>query len=410
VTAPVRILRIAAGGDGVGRLADGRTVFIPRSAPGDLIDPEAVQLHARFARARIGKVLEPGTGRAEPRCRHYTRDECGGCQLQHLSDESQRAARRAIVGDALRRLAKLDLPDPPLEPSLSPWAYRAKVTLAVAPTGRTAGFHPLDQADGIFDLERCEIAEPALNRLWQRTREASAAWPPALDQIILRLGRDGTAHVVFKGPVKPSLESLEAVAAGPSVRVWWQPPAGEPRLVNPGRGVREEDAVPATVFEQVNPAMGDLVRAHAIRELGPLEGRHAWDLYAGIGEATARLAESGATVESVELDPTAVALAERKGPGRGVRRHVGKVEDWIARLAPPARILANPPRSGMDSDVVRALGAVRSETIVYVSCDPATLARDLVRLGGGYRVGSVRAFDLFPQTAHVETVVRLDRA
>jgi 23S rRNA (uracil1939-C5)-methyltransferase len=164
------------------------------------------------------------------------------------------------------------------------------------------------------------------------------------------------------------------------------------------------------VFEQVNPEMGDRVRAHAIGQLGGIEGVHVWDLYAGVGEATARLAELGATVESVELDVGAVAFAEQRGPAAGVRRHAGRVEAWLGRLSRPAAVFCNPPRAGLEAVVVDGLLAAAPRTVVYVSCDPATLARDLGRFGrGGYRVGPVTAFDLFPQTAHVETVVRLER-
>ena len=114
MTESVRILRIAAGGDGVGRLADGRTLFVPRTAPGDLIETADLRLHARFARARIGRIIEAGPERIEPRCAHYRDDACGGCQLQHMDSASQHAARRAIAGDALRRIARLDVPDPDL--------------------------------------------------------------------------------------------------------------------------------------------------------------------------------------------------------------------------------------------------------------------------------------------------------
>ena len=120
-SAAVRIERIASGGDGVGRLADGRTVFVPRTAPGDLIEPADVQLHKRFARASVGVVLEAGPDRIEPHCPHYVSDRCGGCQLQHLAPDAQRAARQLIAGDALRRLAKLDVPDPPIEPAPEDW-------------------------------------------------------------------------------------------------------------------------------------------------------------------------------------------------------------------------------------------------------------------------------------------------
>ena len=131
----VNIARIAAGGDGVGRLGDGRTVFVPRTAPGDLVELNNLQLHGRFARARLGRVVEAGSGRTQPRCPHYEQDECGGCQLQHLTTEHQLAAKRSIVGDAFRRIGRLEADDPEIAPSDREWGYRTKLTLAVAAAG-----------------------------------------------------------------------------------------------------------------------------------------------------------------------------------------------------------------------------------------------------------------------------------
>jgi len=402
VTEPVRILRIAAGGDGVGRLADGRTVFIPRTAPGDLVDPAEVRLHARFARARLGRLLAPGADRIEPPCRHYDADSCGGCQLQHLGREAQRTARRAIVGDALRRIGRLDTPDPVLEAGAEELHYRTRITLALDPAGRRAGFHRLGEADEVFELERCEIADERLNQLWFVVRNASGEWPPALRQIVLRVGRDGSAHLIFRGPVRPDLHLTHRIDAA----IWWEPPDQPPRLVSElavAAGV-----IPPGVFEQVHPAMASRVRDYALAQLGPVARHHVWDLYAGVGETSAALATAGATVESVEVDQDAVQVAEQRGPRQGVTRYLGRVEDWVAQLRRPDAVVTNPPRTGMDPRVVRDLASARPRLLVYISCDPATLARDLAGFRERYRVDDVRAFDLFPQTAHVETVVRLE--
>jgi 23S rRNA (uracil1939-C5)-methyltransferase len=408
----VRIERIAAGGDGVGRMADGRAVFVPRTAPGDEVELEDVRLHARFARAWPGRLVAPGPDRVVPRCLHYQRDRCGGCQLQHLSAAAQHAARRAIVGDALRRIGRLAVEDPSLEAPGEPWAYRHRITLHGDPTGRRIGFYRLGDGAEAFDLERCEIAAPGINRIWTAMRAVRDGLPPALDGVVLRLARDGHGHVVLRGPVRPAPDGvarLEAAmpADGPPVSWWWEPERGQARLIG---GPAPVAAATATSFEQVNPAVGDAVRTFAVSLAGDLFGRHAWDLYAGIGEAGRLLRQGGATVDSVERDAAAVAVAEQAGPAEGIRRHTGPVEHWVGRLTPPAVVFTNPPRSGMEPAVVAALARAGPAVILYVSCDPATLARDIRRLGTGYRVGVVRAFDLFPQTAHVETVVRLERA
>ena len=135
----VAITGIAAGGDGVGRLADGRAVFVARTAPGERVRlREGMKLHKRFARGELAEVVAPGSARVTPPCPHYVQDHCGGCQLQHLSYESQLAAKRAIVGDALRRVGKVDIEDPEIVEAVEEWRYRAKISLAVKTVGRSA--------------------------------------------------------------------------------------------------------------------------------------------------------------------------------------------------------------------------------------------------------------------------------
>lgn len=403
----VRILRLAAGGDGIGRLPDGRAVFVPRTAPGDLVELATVREHRRFARARVGRLIETSPDRTEPRCPHYVADECGGCQLQHLAIAPQRTARRGFVGDALRRLGKLDVDDPPLVNSPRDYDYRTKITLAVSSDGRQIGLHPYDRAERVFDLRWCHITVPALMSLWEALRSLRSLLPPRLERIVLRLDREGGRHVVLQvkaGEAWPGGRRLgeELDRRGSPATIWWQPEGGASRAV-----AGSDEAFPATVFEQVHPEMGDAVRAFALEALGEVEGRTVWDLYAGIGETTALLVAAGARVESVESDARAVAEAESRGPA--ARRLAGRVEDLLDQLRRPELVVTNPPRTGMDQRVTAVLELQAPRRVVYISCDPATLARDLTRMPG-YRVALVQAFDLFPQTAHVETVTVLERA
>jgi 23S rRNA (uracil1939-C5)-methyltransferase len=401
------MLRLAAGGDGVGKLADGRTVFVPRTAPGDLAELTELRPAKRFARARLARLVEASPDRVEPPCPHYTRDQCGGCQLQHLAYGAQLEARRSFVGDAFRRLARLDVPDPPIEPAADRLGYRTKLTLAAA-NGRI-GLHRYGRADAVFDLEWCHITAAALNQLWQIVRTVRALLPMTLEQLVLRLDRAGGRHLIARvtggrGWTRADVLARELAAAGVPAVLWWQPAGGVPRVVA-GRAGNE---APAGVFEQVHPRMGDRVREFAVDRLGPVAGRAVWDLYAGVGDTTAVLAREGARVESVELDRRAVAYAERTGPPAS--RHVGAVEEVGRALADADLVVTNPPRTGMDARVPPVLQQKRPARIVYVSCNPATLARDLVRLAPAYRLTQARCFDLFPQTAHVETVAVLERA
>jgi 23S rRNA (uracil1939-C5)-methyltransferase len=403
----VRILRLAAGGDGVGKLPDGRTVFVPRTAPGDLVELAVLREHKRFARGRLQRVLQPSPHRVEPRCPHYVRDDCGGCQLQHVVNGTQLESRRGFVGDALRRIAKRDVPDPPIVPADKTYDYRTKLTLHVAAGGRQIGLYRYHRADQVFDLVRCHITVPELMELWQAVRQLRALLPPGLEQVVLRLDRMGGRHLLLRvthDEVWSGAERLrrELEKRGSVATVWWQPPGGVARAV-----AGADEAFPATVFEQVHPEMGDRVRRFAVEQLGDVSGRRVWDLYAGIGETTDQLVTRGAMVESVERDRHAVAEAEARGPA--ARRHVGRVEDLLRELRRPDLVIVNPPRTGMDARVSVELERIRPARLVYISCDPATLARDVGRLPH-FRMVLVQAFDLFPQTTHVETVAVLEPA
>jgi 23S rRNA (uracil1939-C5)-methyltransferase len=403
----VRILRLAAGGDGVGKLPDGKTVFVPRTAPGDLVEVTGLREHKRFARARLKQLVESSPDRVDPRCPHYVHDDCGGCQVQHMSYEAQLLSRSSFVGDAVRRLAKREVADPSIVPTEMIYDYRTKVTLHVDEDGRRIGLHPYGRPDEVFDLAWCHITVPELMELWQAMRSLRQFLPPRLLQVVLRLDRGGGRHVVLRvgpGEVWSGFERLrrELERSGTPATIWYQPEGGAPRAV---AGAAE--AFPATVFEQVNPPMGDKVRAYAVDQLGDVIGRRVWDLYAGIGETTVKLLDRGALVESVEIDRRAVAEAEARGPV--ARRHTGRVEDLLRELHKPDLVIANPPRTGLDERVSTELHRLAPARLVYISCDPATLARDLYRMQR-FRVVTLQAFDLFPQTTHVETVAVLEPA
>ncbi len=408
VTGPevVTIRGIAAGGEGVGTLADGRTVFVPRTAPGDRVTLHNLRLHARFARADMAEVVTASPDRVTPPCPHYIADRCGGCQLMHLDAEAQLAAKRRIAGDAMRRIAKLDRDDPPIVAAPAMLGYRSKVTFAIR--GRTIGFHRLGEAGHVFEVERCLLLEPGLDALHRRLRQLRHLLPDDAEQVVLRRDAEGGLHLLIRGTAERAWDGGPdlATALGGEVVVWWQPPTGAARAMA-GSGA----PWPATVFEQVNPPVADAVRRHAIAELvgddpAPA-GAVAWDLYAGIGEATTLLATAGLDVTSVERDPRAVALAGSLG-AEGPVRLAGDVAVRIGRLPRPQLVFTNPPRTGMAEPVTAALARSGARRIVYVSCDPGTLARDLRRLGDQFHLTHFTAFDQFPQTAHLECVATLE--
>jgi len=412
----VAITAIAAGGEGVGRLPDGRAVFVARTAPGERIRlREGVKLHKTFARGELGEIVAPGATRVTAPCPHYVQDRCGGCQLQHVTYEAQLAAKRAIVGDALRRIAKLDVEDPEIVEAVEEWRYRAKVSLAVKSVrrsdGRTVGLHAYDRPASVFPLIDCHITDFRLMALWRALRPHLDLLPPNLTRLTLRLDREGRRHVIAESTSEPwrDPEALRAaLPGGESVICWWQPVDGAARVV--AGGGSPATGFPATAFEQVNPEMGTIARGWAVEQLGDVRGAVVWDLYGGIGDTAVELAERGAQVVSVDADEKAIDWARQRAAPRPVRFIAGKAEDVVPTLPEPSAVVVNPPRAGLHWNVTLRLTGQPVGRLIYVSCDPATLARDLHRLSATYRVTAVQAFDLFPQTAHVETVVVLEAA
>jgi 23S rRNA (uracil1939-C5)-methyltransferase len=395
------IRSIAVGGNGVGRLPDGMTVFVPRTAPGDRVTLTSVVRKRRFATARIHRLIEAGRGRQEPPCPHYVADSCGACQLMHLDQPTQLAAKGAMVGDTLRRIGRLDIPDPAVEPTASPLGYRNKVSFAVR--RGTIGYHRVGAPDDIFEVRRCLLLDEHVNRLHQHLRERRTLLPPDTVRVVLRRDAEGGDHLIVERRGAGRWRFDPALASS-GATVWeLSGSRNAPRQVA-GRS-REWSA---TAFEQVNRDVAAGLRLAAVDVLGDVSGRVAWDLYAGIGETSSLLAARGAVVESVELDAGAVAIAEQRGAA-GVRRLVGDVAARMAELSAPAVVVTNPPRAGMGPAVTEGISRSGAARVVCISCDPATLARDLAALAPWYGVESIRSVDQFPQTAHVETLAVLDR-
>ncbi len=408
----VQIRGIAAGGEGVGTLGDGRTVFVPRAAPGDTIECALLGVKPRYARGILVAVLEAGPDRSAPECPHYEADRCGGCQLQHMAYGAQLAAKGRIVGDALRRIGRLQISDPDVEPSPERWRYRARVTLQAA-RGRI-GYHRVDDPIGVFDLADCRLARAGLMDLWQAVSRARRALPSALSALVLREDREGGRHVVVESPATRGWDAgaLARKVGDAEVSYWWRPPRGAARVVAGPR-----TGFPVLAFEQVHPALADRIRHDAVSALGDVAGDVVWDLYGGSGDASRAIAARGGEVWMVEADRSAVqwgrTRAHRWERGEAIRWEWGRAENRVSGLPEPAAAIVNPPRTGLHSRVAEALERRASEgrrfTLVYVSCDPASLARDLRRMPH-LMPRLVRAYDLFPQTAHVETVAVLEVA
>ena len=406
----VTIDAIAGGGDGVGRV-DGMAAFIPRTAVGDVVEASLVS-QGRFARGHITRMIAPSPSRVQPVCRHYVADDCGGCQLQHMSESAQHTAKSRVVRDTLARIGKREVELPAIERSPKAWDYRQKLTLSVVRNSATrqwiGGLHPLGQADQIFALEECRITAPAIVAAWHAVRAASAWLPDGSSlRITFRLvpDTDRVAITVSGGNVWKEWKTF-ASRVGTLGALWWIS-AAEVRteLVAPDSSFQAT----AVNFVQVNAEMAQIMHAHVLGRVLSFAPRHVVDAYAGTGELTLALVQAGVTVSAVEWDHAAVALLREQLP-LGSAALAAPVEEVIERAmfdpTMPDVVVLNPPRVGVHAFVTGTLesNAQRGpRAIVYVSCDPATLARDLSRMPS-WRIQELRCFDMFPQTAHVETV------
>lgn len=351
----LEIESLAAGGDGVGRV-EGRAVFVPRTVPGDRASVELVRVEQRFARGELVEVLQPGQGRREPACPAFAR--CGGCSWQHVTEPQQAEARVRIVRDALERIGGCtELPAIEWVPSPSPLGYRSRARVAVS--AAAVGFRARASRE-VVDVERCCVLDVETQAALTELRDAREARK-----------------------------------------------TGEVELHGHGRHVRvgaRTYHVSRRSFFQANRCLWERWLDVVSDACG--EGELVVELYAGVGFYTAALESRFRRVIAVEHG-RAARDARRNCSARVID---AAAEDWAPASLPAAAdlVLVNPPRAGCHRTVSDAIEAAGPRRVVYVSCDPATLARDVKRLPT-FRVIRLIVLDALPQTHHVETVCVLEK-
>jgi 23S rRNA (uracil1939-C5)-methyltransferase len=402
----LRITSLAAGGDAVGRLADGRVVFVEGGVPGDLVELEAISFGKRMARARVGRVLEASPDRTQPRCPHF--GICGGCSWQHIGYAAQLEAKRQIVRDALERIGQLRL-EQEVEIIESPDPYRYRARARLVEKAGVVGYRKRGSHDCV-EIRECPILVPSAQAKLVVLIDATRAKAELVGDAVRSSKRRD-----------PEWEILAGSAGGAELyRVGSRD--------DPGKAVQIEvlgellRASPASFVQSNSLLWDDLAREvveqslHAEDSQGA-RARRFIELHAGIGFLTLPLARAGWVGAAFESERSALrdlaANLDHAGLSDRVQIVAGRVErrgDWEERFTESDLLVVDPPRVGLDASLREVIARSGPERVIYVSCDPATLARDLrLLLVGGYRVADLRAFDLFPQTPHVEVVVRLER-
>ncbi|HXH81892.1 MAG TPA: 23S rRNA (uracil(1939)-C(5))-methyltransferase RlmD [Candidatus Tectomicrobia bacterium] len=434
---------LAFGGEGVGRAA-GYVVFVRGGLPGDRLRVTLTEARARYGRAVIAEVLAPSPDRVEPPCPVFGR--CGGCRLQHLAYPAQLAFKEKQVRDCLERLGALPaFTLRPIVPAPAPYGYRNKMEFTVAP-GPVVGLHEAERYDVVLDVERCLLQSDAMNALLDEVRRQARAsglpvWDPATETgllrfVTLREGR-GTGEAMVNvvagapdvAPLVPVAEALRArVPAVTSVVL-----TVNARKASVAVGTEEHlllgrDHITETLggltfqvsagsFFQTNTAQAERLFAIVLDACALTGAETAIDLFSGTGAISLLLARRARRVYGIEVAPAAVADAVRNARANGIDNCTflaGEVRHVLPALARDGVraevVVADPPRAGFHPRALAALAALAPARIVYVSCNPSTLARDVGELvRRGYGLDWVQPVDMFPQTPHIEAVARLTR-
>jgi len=442
----LRIDSLAYGGNGVGRV-DGFVVFVRGGLPGDRVRARVTKTKRGFAEAIAESVLDPSSERVEAPCRHF--GVCGGCRFQDLAYESQLAAKERQVHDALVRIGRI--PEPPLEtivPAEAVYGYRNKLeySFSAGEDGLELGFHRAGRWDEVVDIEECLLTTDLGNairlavRAWAREEKLEpydqSTGSGYLRHLVVREGRNtGQALVLLVTAPGERFETgylVDVLRRFPEVRsVHWainDTPAERtnlPSLLLWGEEAIEEQILGLRfrlrpgAFLQTNTAMAERLYSLA-REYAALTGtENVLDLYCGTGTIALALAHDAAAMWGLEISEEAVACAIENAELNGIENarffagNVGQtLDELVERSGKPDVVVVDPPRAGLAGKALRRTGALGAERIVYISCNPTTLASDVqvLRDEFGYELVRCRPVDMFPHTPHVESVSLLTRA
>lgn len=396
---------LAYGGDAVGR-HEGQVVFVPAGIPGETVEVEIVERHKNYLRGRLMRVLSPASARVEPACPYF--GTCGGCQWQHIRYEDQLAFKRAIVASELERTGKQQ--DPVVQPMLgmeNPWGYRNHIQLVVDESGKV-GYQAARSHD-VVPVERCPIAHPLLVEM----SEALEIDPDIAQRVSLRAGiNTGERMMILEGadPTPPALE------VDMPISVLYISDDGQLTVLAGDSFFHERLAgrlwqISGPSFFQVNTVQAEHLVETVGRYLAPQPGESLLDAYCGVGTLSLPFAARMGYVLGIESSPWSIddALVNAEG-----EEDVDLVEGTVEEVLPGwdqnfDAVVLDPPRAGVAPEALAGIVQVHPKRIVYVSCDPTTLARDVAQFSeAGYALVEVQPIDMFPQTYHIECVALME--
>jgi 23S rRNA (uracil1939-C5)-methyltransferase len=428
---------MACGGDAVGRHL-GQTVFVPYGLPGDQVKVRVFDAHQKYCRAVIMSIASPGPQRINPACPYF--GDCGSCQWQMMDHTSQLAHKKTILEQTLARIGGIKDAGIEVMAEGFPWHYRNKAQYPVSQSkGKLVVGYYRQGSHQVVPIDECPIIQPGLNRVFQQARDILlTAKMPGYDELtnngilrhlILRYGqyqdKISLTLVCTKDKIYP--EVMESLSAIPGVgSVWlnlnaepgntilgekWKLWSGENQMEEELDGIRYK--LSAGSFWQVNQLMAGVLYRRIKDELQLNNQQQAVDLYCGAGAISLQLAAAAGKVLGIESSTKAVDDARDSAKLNGIANAefmAGPAEVLLEKVQQADAVVCDPPRSGLKPEVIKRLSILKPLKIAYLSCDPATLARDLKEImKADYRISGLYLADMFPQTYHIETLAVLQR-
>ena len=403
-TFDILLEKLTYGGEAMGRLPDGRAVFVPFGLPGEQVRVELTEDKKNFARGKLLEIFKASPERIEPKCKHF--GKCGGCHYQNLPYEKQLLAKTEILRDQLQRIGKIE--NPPIKQMVaSPleWNYRNHVQFHLTAEGKVGFINA--KGNSTLPIEECHLPETGINTFWPELQFESNK---DVERVSLRAGQDEELMVVLESE-DPETPELEIEADVSVVHLFDEHAvviAGQDNLIFNILG--KEFRVSAASFFQVNTKMAEKMVEHVIASLPVTSSTTLLDIYCGVGLFSKFFAAKCQTVIGIETSESACEdFAFNLDEFDNVEIYEGAAEEVLpglaGRLDSSTFAIVDPPRAGIEKHALDAIISIKPQIIAYVSCDPSTLARDAARLiNGGYRLVEVTPFDLFPQTYHIESI------
>jgi len=401
----VQLNKLTYGGESMGRLPDGRAVFVPFGLPEELVKVRLIQEKQNYARGEIIEIIDTSSERIEAKCKHYT--VCGGCHYQHLPYAKQIEVKTEILRDQLLRIGKIE--NPPVKPmvsSLSEWNYRNHVQFHLEKEGKLGFIN--SNGNAVLPINECHLPELNIDNFW---RGLNFEPDVNIERVSLRTGAENELMLILESGSSETPE-IEIEADISVVHLYEEHPvviAGRDHLFINVLG--HDFRVSAGSFFQVNTQMAEKMVGHLLNGFNNINAKSVlFDIYCGVGLFSRFFASKCEKIIGIESSSSACDdFAFNLDEFDNVELYEGLVEQilpaFVDQTFGATQMIVDPPRAGIEKNALDAILKIKPQIIAYVSCDPSTLARDAFRLiNGGYLLREVTPFDLFPQTYHIESI------